>query len=190
MFCFVFDTQTRKSWKSHFWPGDLDLWPMTLSIELDQDIIKVNPCTKFRDHTSNRSAVRVLTHGHTHRHTDRTVSITSTAYARGKKDWPLNAQPHILWMPFEKNALGLFLGSDGSKVRASADGQKDGRMLPNVLSPCYAADLSNFYFVSAQYSVVTKILGWFFFQGGETVWRYLLMHLYVLVFGPDIPVYR
>ncbi len=40
---------------------------MTLTIKLVQDIIKVNPCTKFHDHTSNRSAVRVLTHGHTHR---------------------------------------------------------------------------------------------------------------------------
>ena len=52
-----------------FEPGDLDLWPMTFIIEFFQNIIKVNPCTKFRDHTSNRSAVRALTDRQTHRRT-------------------------------------------------------------------------------------------------------------------------
>ena len=68
-----------------FWSGDLDLWPLTLTIELIEDIIKVNPCTKFRDPMSNGSAVRALTHGHTHthKHTDKTVSITSTADSGG-----------------------------------------------------------------------------------------------------------
>ena len=64
------------------WP-----WPLTydLTIELVRDIIKVNPCTKFRDHTSNGSAVRVLTDRHTHTHTDGSVFITSTADAGGNE---------------------------------------------------------------------------------------------------------
>ena len=57
---------------------------MTLTIELVQDIIKVNPCTKYHDHISNGSAVRALTYRHTHTQTDQTVSITSTAYVGGK----------------------------------------------------------------------------------------------------------
>ncbi len=64
--------------------GDLDLWPMTLTIKLVQGNIKINPCIKYRDHMSNGSAVRVLTDRQTHRHTDRSVSITSTADAGGK----------------------------------------------------------------------------------------------------------
>ena len=64
-----------------------DLWPWPF--ELVRDIIKVNPCTKFHDHTSNRSAVRALTNRHTdthtHTQTDDTVFITSTADAGGKK---------------------------------------------------------------------------------------------------------
>ncbi len=58
-------TQTRNSWKLRFltwWP-----WPMNLIIERVQDIIKVNLCTKFHDHPSNGSAVRVPTHTQTHR---------------------------------------------------------------------------------------------------------------------------
>ena len=47
------------------WP-----WPMTLTIELVQDIIKVNLCTKFYDHMPNGSAVRALTDRHTPRHTE------------------------------------------------------------------------------------------------------------------------
>ncbi len=62
---------------------------MTLTFELVQDIIKVNPCTKFHDGTSNGSAVRALTDRqtdtHTHRHTDGSVFITSTADAGGNK---------------------------------------------------------------------------------------------------------
>ncbi len=41
---------------------DLDLWPMTLTIKLVLDVIKVNACTKFCDRTSFGSAVRVFTH--------------------------------------------------------------------------------------------------------------------------------
>ncbi len=60
-----------------------------MTFELVQDIIKVNPCTKFHDRTPNSSAVRVLTDrqtdAHTHTYTDRTVFITSTADTGGKK---------------------------------------------------------------------------------------------------------
>ncbi len=52
-----------------FQPGDLDLWPMTFTIKLIQDTTKVNRCTKFRDHTSNSSAVRALTDRQTHTRT-------------------------------------------------------------------------------------------------------------------------
>ena len=44
-----------------FWPGDLDLWPMTLSIKLVRDIVEIHPSTNFRVRMSNGSAVRVFT---------------------------------------------------------------------------------------------------------------------------------
>ena len=72
-----------------FWLCDLDLWPITLTFALVRDIIKVNPCTKFRGHTMNGSAVRALTDRHTHRHTDThtdgSVFITSAADAGGNE---------------------------------------------------------------------------------------------------------
>ncbi len=52
-----------------FQPGDLDLWPMTLTFELIRDIIKVNASTKFRVCMSNGSAMRALTDRQTHTHT-------------------------------------------------------------------------------------------------------------------------
>ena len=66
-----------------FWPGDVDLWPMTLTLtfELGLDLIKVNPHTKFRDPRSNGSAVRALTNRHTDSQTDGTDFIPSTAEA-------------------------------------------------------------------------------------------------------------
>ncbi len=74
-----------------FQPGDLDLWPMTLTFELIRDIVKVNTSTKFRVCMSNGSAVRALTNRHTHTRTDGrtdtqtdgTDFIPSTAYAGG-----------------------------------------------------------------------------------------------------------
>ncbi len=66
LFC-ILALKLENSGNCHFWPGDLDLWPMTLTIELIQDIIKVNPCTKFCVDMSNGSVVRVPTHRHTHR---------------------------------------------------------------------------------------------------------------------------
>ncbi len=57
---------------------------MTLTFELVQDIIKVNPCTKFHDCMPKGSAVRVLTDRQTDRQTrlrfynlDREVMIES-----------------------------------------------------------------------------------------------------------------
>ena len=44
---------------------------MSLTIKLIQDIIKVNPYTKFHDDMSNGVAMRVPTHRHTHKHTHR-----------------------------------------------------------------------------------------------------------------------
>ncbi len=54
-----------------FQHGDLDLWPMTLTFELVQDIIEVHTSTKFWVRTSNRSAVRALTDGQTDGQTNR-----------------------------------------------------------------------------------------------------------------------
>ncbi len=73
---------------------------MTLSIELFQDIIKVNRCTKFRDHTSIRSAVRALTHGHTHR--DRTISITSTTDAGGNNIISTSGTINFVFLIFQR----------------------------------------------------------------------------------------
>ncbi len=68
-----------------FQPGDLDLWPITLAIQLVRDVIKVNPDTKFLVPTSSGSAVRVLADGQTEWHTDGTDFIPSTADAGGNK---------------------------------------------------------------------------------------------------------
>ncbi len=57
--------------KSRLWPGDLDLWPMTLSIELVWDIVQIHPSTNFRVHMSNGLAVRVFTDRRKDRQTDR-----------------------------------------------------------------------------------------------------------------------
>ncbi len=54
-----------------FQPGDLDLWPMTLTFELIRDIMKVNVSTTFWVSMSNGSAVRALTDRHMHTHTHR-----------------------------------------------------------------------------------------------------------------------
>ncbi len=69
-----------------FSSGDLDLWPMTLAFKLDLDMNQVDLHVKFLVHTSNSSAVRVLNYRHTHRHTGRTDSITSTAVAGGNNN--------------------------------------------------------------------------------------------------------
>ncbi len=53
---------------------------MTLTIKRIQNVLRVNPCTKFRDHTSSSSAVRALTEAHAHK---RLRFITSTSGAGG-----------------------------------------------------------------------------------------------------------
>ncbi len=58
---------------------------MTLTIELDLDVVQADLHVKFLVHTSNGSVVRVLTDGYTDRQTDWTNSITSTADAEGNK---------------------------------------------------------------------------------------------------------
>ena len=54
---------------------------MTPITKLVQGIVKVRHHTKFRLNTLNGSTVTVLSHTHTH--TDRTDSVTSTAYMAG-----------------------------------------------------------------------------------------------------------
>ena len=74
--------KSEKPKSNVFWPDDLDLWPMTLTIKLVRDIIKVNPCTKSRDHTSIGSPMRAFTRTHTHPQMA-PFFITSTADAGG-----------------------------------------------------------------------------------------------------------
>ncbi len=44
--------------KKHFWPGDLDLWPMTLTFKLDLDGLPLDLHTKMKVCTSVRSTTR------------------------------------------------------------------------------------------------------------------------------------
>ncbi len=87
---YIGHTTRNKSENHVFQPSDFDLWRMTLTIKVIRDIIKVNPCAKFRDPRSNGSAVRELTNWQTHRHTDTqtdgTDFIPSTANAGGKNE--------------------------------------------------------------------------------------------------------
>ncbi len=64
-----------------FWPGDLEHWPLTLTIKPIRDIVKVNPCAKFCDRTSIGSAMRVLTNRHTHTQTALLHYVTSWRHA-------------------------------------------------------------------------------------------------------------
>ncbi len=74
----------QKTREKGFWPGDLDIWPITLTSELIQDIPKANPCTRFHDHNSNSSVMRGLTDRHTATWTIGTIFVTSTTDAGGK----------------------------------------------------------------------------------------------------------
>ncbi len=55
------------------------------TLTFDLDFVKVDPHAKFREPRSNSSAVRELSKGHTHRHTNGTDFIPSTADMGGKK---------------------------------------------------------------------------------------------------------
>ena len=70
-----FFMQPHWSGKRHpwniFWPGDLDLWPMTLTYELDLDILPLDLHTKDQVWMFVRSTVRVFTDRQTDRQTHR-----------------------------------------------------------------------------------------------------------------------
>ncbi len=56
----------------HFWPGDLDLWPMTLVFENDLDILPFDLHVEIQGCLFVRSPVRVIhTDTHTDTHTER-----------------------------------------------------------------------------------------------------------------------
>ena len=59
---------------------------MTLTIDLDLDIVQVDLHVKFCVRTSNGSIVRVLTDRQTDRQKDGSDSMTSTADARGNEN--------------------------------------------------------------------------------------------------------
>ena len=82
-----FSDTRLKIWIIHFWPCDLDLLPMTLTFELIQAPLKTNLPTRFQVHMSDGSASRVETDRQTH--TDGTENITSSASARGNKQFIL-----------------------------------------------------------------------------------------------------
>ncbi len=60
-------------------------WPMTLTLKLVQDIVKIHPHTNFHIRMSNCSAVRALTDGQTHRWTDRRVRFYTLDRWRGRE---------------------------------------------------------------------------------------------------------
>ena len=77
-----------------FQSSDLDLWPMSLTLELIRDIVNVDLSKKFWVRMSHGSPVRALTnrqtHTQMHTQTHRTGFIPSTADAGGEKalNWP------------------------------------------------------------------------------------------------------
>ena len=77
-------------WIMDFKPFDLDLYPMTLVLKLDLDIIKMYVCTKNEVPTFSGSKVIIWTDTQTDRQTDRRMDrqtrlkLLPTAYADGK----------------------------------------------------------------------------------------------------------
>ncbi len=71
---------------------DLDLWPMTLTFELDLDMLRADPHAKIQVCMSVHSAGIVRrtdtqTHTHTHTHTHDVKTITPSADAGCNKDF-------------------------------------------------------------------------------------------------------
>ncbi len=77
---------------------------MTLTIELDLDIVQVDLHVKFLVRTSNCSVVRVLTD----RQTDGSNSMTSTADAGGKNKY-YKVQPPSHYHTFDTGSSEYFL---------------------------------------------------------------------------------
>ena len=76
----LWQSESNQNTQKHvFQSGDLELWPMTLTIKLIQDIIKSNPHTKLWVGLSHGSAMRALADGQTDWQTDGTDFIPSTA---------------------------------------------------------------------------------------------------------------
>ena len=40
---------SNETWNNVFWPSDLDLWPMTLTLKINLRVIHINILTKFHD---------------------------------------------------------------------------------------------------------------------------------------------
>ena len=86
-----------------FWPCDLDLWPMTLTIELALPMFKslgqtVRPWECWMTHGQ--------TDRHTHTHTDETDSFTSTADTGGKN---IESFPGTIWLVvLKESATGIY----------------------------------------------------------------------------------
>ncbi len=106
-----------------FLSRDLGLWPMTLPIKLDLDMVRADLHVKYFVCTSNGSVVRV----HTHTHTHRSDSITSAADAGGNKGRPrypprpgrITGQS-LTWAGFEPRTLE-FARADHSNLSNALD---------------------------------------------------------------------
>ena len=79
----LWQSESNQNTQKHVFQSG-DLWPMTLTIELIQDIIKGNPHTKLWVGRSHGSAVRALADGQTAWQTNGTDFIPSTADEGGK----------------------------------------------------------------------------------------------------------
>ena len=66
-----------------FSSGELDLWPMTLTFQIDLDMIQVDLHIKFLVHTSNSSVVRLPNYRQTDTHTDRYNIVTRLIHLQG-----------------------------------------------------------------------------------------------------------
>ncbi len=53
--CKVVEWDLNETWNHVFWPGDLDIWPMTLTSRVDLKVIHIHALTKFEDHMPSRS---------------------------------------------------------------------------------------------------------------------------------------
>ncbi len=101
------------SQKNGFWPGDLDLWPMTLTFKLDLDILPLDLHTKIQGCTFVRSPLRAR-HTDTHTQTDRETmpKLLHPSLTRGVKmsDFSWKVGPMVIWpylqWPFKVHFFG------------------------------------------------------------------------------------
>ena len=102
--------KSMDSHNEHFWPRDLDLWPMALTFGLELDILPLDIHAKIQVCMSVRSAVRVRrTDGHTDTQTDNAKTITPiTSETWGVISWCTTPVPVSFYL-LEINNRPLYL---------------------------------------------------------------------------------